>query len=176
MVSCFCRLAAVPLIALATAALATSASAQDDGDWDLGRDPVKKAVVAAVTFDNFGVAVRCVDGRLSVLMSGIPPGKGERTFGLAMDDGPAMDTDWISAGDGSTVFNLWPTSTANLLRKGGRLRVTMPMPDGAPSRRLTVDLPASETSVATVFQACDRICPRQWFSSTTSHQAKTWPG
>ena len=49
------RLALIGLAAL----IATPATAQDD--WDLGRDPERKLTIAAVTYDNFGVAVRCMD-------------------------------------------------------------------------------------------------------------------
>lgn len=147
--------------ALSIVAVAFPALAQDAGDdWDLGRDPARDAVIAAVTFDNFGIAVRCVDRRLSVLMSGMPPGRGERNLKMALGESGEADQTWISAGDGTTVFSLWPTSVANYLRQGGRLQVIAPQDDG-PARRYVVDLPRSDAAVPAVLTACGETIPSE---------------
>lgn len=147
------------LISAASLFMGSASMAQDSDDWDLGRDPAQKAIVAAVSFDNFGVAARCVDGQLSVLMSGLSMARGEQKIGVSIGDEPAKDATWISTGDG-TLFSLWPTSTANTLREGGSLRITVPASGNQPARRYAFDLPKSEASVAAVFEACDRSLPR----------------
>lgn len=140
-------------LCLAAAAAAWPASAQDSGDeWDYGENPAQKLSIAAVTFDTFGVAVRCLNGSLSVVMSGLPPASGERTLGLGIGDDPIAASRWISPRDGTAAFALWPRSVAGRLSKGGRLTVSAP--DGDRTRRYVVDLPPSESSVSRVFRAC----------------------
>lgn len=128
--------------------------AQDDGDWDFGEDPARKLSIAAVTFPNFGVAVRCMDGSLSVVLSGLPVASGERTLGYRMGGRAEIESRWISGHDSNSAFAIWPRSMAAELGRGGRLSVTAP--DGEASRRFVVDLPRSAASVERVFQACGR--------------------
>lgn len=140
---------------LAVVLLANGPSAaQDDGDWDFGEDPARKLSIAAVTFPNFGVAVRCMDGSLSVVLSGLPVASGERTLGYRMGDRPEIESRWVSGRDSNSAFAIWPRSMAAELGRGGRLSVTAP--DGETSRRFAVDLPPSSASVERVFQACGR--------------------
>jgi hypothetical protein len=74
--------APLKLVALCTALLIAApvaAPAQDPSeDWDFGADPARKLTIAAMTFENFGVAVRCMDENLSVVVSGLPVASGER--------------------------------------------------------------------------------------------------
>lgn len=128
--------------------------AQDDGDWDFGEDPARKLSIAAVTFPNFGVAVRCMDGSLSVVLSGLPVASGQRTLRYRMDDRPEVESQWIFGEDSKSAFAIWPRSIAANLSRGGRLSITAP--DGEASRRFAVDLPPSAASVDRVFQACGR--------------------
>ena len=139
------------LIAL-SALIATPATAQDD--WDLGRDPERKLTIAAVTYDNFGVAVRCMDDVMSVVVTGLPPGRGIRTIRHRIGDQPEATGQWVSAGEGSAAFSVWPASTAAYLAVGGRW--VLEVPDGDRLRRISVDLPASPTAIGEVFTACGR--------------------
>lgn len=130
-----------------------SPSAQDeDGDWDFGADPARKLSIAAVTFPNFGVAVRCMDTSLSVVLSGLPVASGERTLRYRMGDAPETTSRWISGSDSSSAFAIWPRSIATRLSEGGRLSITAQ--DGETARRFVVDLPASASSIGQVFGAC----------------------
>lgn len=140
------------VVALTVFAAATPATARDD--WDLGRDPARDLTIAAVTFENFGVAVRCMDGALSVVLSGVPRGRGVRTFRYQMGDQPETASRWVAAGDGDVAFAVWPAATAADLARGGRLNLGIR--DGDRLRRLSADLPASSTAVAEVFRACGR--------------------
>lgn len=125
---------------------------QADADWDFGEDPARHAVIAAVTFENFGVAVRCVDNSLSVVLSGLPPASGERTLRYRMGDGDEIDSRWISGRDSTAAFSIWPRSVGTGLSRGGRL--SLDVPDGERRLRFAVDLPPSAESVSRVFRAC----------------------
>lgn len=129
-------------------------AAQDDGDWDFGEDPTRELSIAAVTFPNFGVAVRCMEGSLSVVLSGLPVASGERSLRYRIGDRPETESQWVSGRDSNSAFAIWPRSIAAELGRGGRLFVTAP--DGETSRRFVVDLPPSAASVERVFQACGR--------------------
>lgn len=149
-----------PLLA-PVAALSVGAApvcAQDAGeDWDFGRDASRDLVIAAVTFDNFGVAVRCLDDTLSVVVSGVQAAEGEQQIRFAMGDEDESDTTWIGAPGGRSLFSLWPASVAAKLMKGGRL--SLGVSDGERTRRLAVDLPSSPAAIGQVFSACGRALP-----------------
>lgn len=134
-----------------------SATAQDADDWDYGEDPARRMAVAAVTFENFGVAVRCIDENLSVVLSGLPASSGERTLRYGMGDGAEADSRWISGRDSTAAFSIWPRAVGTDLSRGGRL--SLDVPDGERRRRFAVDLPPSTTSVARVFRACGHELP-----------------
>lgn len=140
--------------ALLAAALTihTPAFAQEGDDWDFGSDPARKLTIAAVTFDNFGVAVRCMDGTLGVVMSGLPEASDERRMGYWIGDHAAPQSPWVSGRRSNTAFAVWPRSVATALSRGGQLTVVA-MDDQTP-RRYTVDLPVSHAAIGQVFQAC----------------------
>jgi len=132
---------------------AVPALAQDAGeDWDFGRDESRDLSIAAVTFQNFGVAVRCVNDRLSVVVSGLPSGSGRRSLGWSLNGAPDTMSQWVSARSSTSAFAVWPRSVATQLSHGGRLNVSVA--DGARVRRYEVDIPASQQAVGRVFEAC----------------------
>jgi hypothetical protein len=133
------------------------ATAQDADDWDYGEDPSRQTVIAAITFANFGVAVRCIDENLSVVLSGLPAASGERTMRYRMGDGAETDSRWISGRDSTAAFSIWPRAVGTELSRGGRL--SLDVPDGERRRRFAVDLPPSTASVARVFRACGHELP-----------------
>jgi hypothetical protein len=142
------RISLVALVGL----IATPANAQDD--WDLGRDPGRKLTIAAVTYENFGVAVRCVDGVMSVVVSGLPQGSGLRTIRHQIGDEAEVTGRWVSAGDGGAAFSVWPAATAAYLARGGRW--VLDVPDNGRITRISADLPASPGAIGEVFTACGR--------------------
>lgn len=144
------------LIAILVCATALPASAQDitPDEWDFGRDPERDLTIAAVSFENFGVAVRCLDDTLSVVVSGVPRGRGLRTFRYQRGDEVETDSRWVADDNGPNAFAVWPARTAAGLARGGRL--TLGVRDGDALRRIAVDLPPSTTAVGQVFQACGR--------------------
>ena len=144
----------VALIGLA-ALIATPVLAQGAAeDWDLGRDPERKLTIAAVTYENFGVAVRCMDDVMSVVVSGLPEGPGLRTIRYRIGDQAEMSGYWVSAGDGAAAFSVWPAALAAQLSMGGRW--VLEVPDGERVRRISVDVPASPAAIGEVFSACGR--------------------
>lgn len=140
------------VLLILAAMIATPAAAQDD--WDLGRDPGRRLTVAAVNFDSFGVAVRCVDDVMSVVVSGLPVERRARTIRHRIGDQPEMTGSWVSAGDGSAAFSIWPAATAAYLSRGGRW--VLEVPEGDRTRRISADLPASPSAIGEVFAACGR--------------------
>jgi hypothetical protein len=141
-----------PAILLLLSATGAAAQVPAGDDWDLGVDPARKLTVAAVSFDRFGVAVRCMDGSLSVVMSGLPEASGQRRLLYSMGGAPEVESLWVSGARSTSAFALWPRSFARTLSRGGRLSVAAL--EGETTRRYVVDLPPSPTAIATVFQAC----------------------
>lgn len=144
--------------ALASASLLignSAATAQDPEDWDFGADSERDLTIAAVTFDNFGVAVRCMNDNLSVVVSGLPVASGERRLTYSMGDGEARESLWISGRNSPSAFAVWPRYVATAMSRGGRLVIVAP--DGDESRRYAVDLPPSPAAVGRVFQACGKV-------------------
>lgn len=115
-------------------------------------DPSRNLTAAAVTFARFGVAVRCMDGSLSVILSGLPEASGQRRLLYGMRGEAETETLWVSGARSTSAFALWPRSVARAMSAGGRLSVAAV--DGQTTRRYVVDLPPSAASVAAVFQAC----------------------
>lgn len=129
-----------------------AAMAQQADDWDFGQDPARKLTIAAVTFDNFGVAVRCVDDSFSVVVSGLPAASGRRSLGWRMGDRSDRQTSWVSPPNSPSAFAVWPRSVATELSRGGALQIAAG--DGEAMRRYTVDIPPSSQAVGRVFEAC----------------------
>lgn len=146
------RIWPVPALLLGLIGSATASAQEPVDDWDFGEDPARKLSIAAVSFETFGVAVRCVDDRLSVVLSGLPVASGERRLRYTMGDTTIDEALWISGTRSTTAFSVWPRSVAVGMSRGGRLSVSVP--DGAASRRFEVDLPASPQSIDRVFRAC----------------------
>lgn len=145
----------------ASSVLAQSASTPPVDDWDVTRDPGKKAVVAHVGLTTgLVIATRCLNGRFDAMFAGLPaaPGRGlTRSLTLAWDDEPERATTWNVTTDRTVAIADYPASTARRLREGGRLRVTVPNGAG-PGRNLThdIELPASSAAISETLTACDR--------------------
>ena len=146
------RTIALTGVLVTTMAFGGPAAARDGDDWDYGEDPARKLSIAAVSFESFGVAVRCVDGSLSVVLSGLPVDSGQRRLLYSMGGDPEVESLWVSGSASTSAFALWPRSVATAMSRGGRLSVAAR--DGEATRRYAVDLPASSSSVGRVFRAC----------------------
>ena len=145
----------VGVIGLAIAmAFNSVASAQTPGgdEWDYGEDAAKKLSIAAVTFETFGVAVRCSDDRLSVVVSGLPVASGERKLRYQMGTGEDAESVWVSGRNSNAAFAVWPRRIAGDLGRGGTL--SLAAMDGEQVRRYRVDLPPSSVAIPRVMAAC----------------------
>jgi TonB family protein len=134
------------------------AQAVGDDDWDFSRDPARKAVVAAATFDSgVGLAARCVDGAYDVLFSGLPPvSTALRTLTFTYAGAPPVENSWAVGSDGTSAFSDLPAPLARRLRAGGRVEVTVPAANGQPAKRFVLELPRSERAIDETLTACDR--------------------
>lgn len=130
----------------------TAAAQVSSDDWDYGENAGEKIVIAAVTFDTFGIAVRCQDNALSVVVSGLPVATGERKLRYQMGDNPEIESVWVSGRNSAAAFAVWPQRIASELSYGGTLRISAL--DGDQVRRYQVDLPASPISVPRVMSTC----------------------
>ena len=142
----------VALMGLASLSLTGAAQAQSADDWDFGADPSRKLTVASIDYGTYGVAVRCMDGVVSLTISGLPEASGERDLSLSLAGGPSYTSQWISGRNSPVAFALWPRQLAGGLARGGTLVISAP--DGGLTRRYTMDLPRSEQSVARTLAAC----------------------
>lgn len=167
-------LAAFAVMAAATPALAqeqTPAAVEGD-DWDFGEDASRRLTIAAVTFENFGVAVRCMDDSFSLILSGLPEATGERTirYEIGAEEAESL---WVSARDSTSAFAVRPNWLAYQLSKGGRLALSVP--DGQENRRIVAELPPSPQAITRVFSACGRTMPENR-SRSEIEAAEAMPG
>jgi len=149
------RLVVAALVAL----LASPASAGQSGDdWDLIVDEDQNMKLAVVGYSSGQtLAVRCRDGELELLLSGLPPLEGEtRRIEAAYGDGRVEAGVWFSIGDGSLVFSPAPRLDARRLRQGGPLQLSVAVSTDAeaPLRRYALDLPAQSGNLDEVLAAC----------------------
>lgn len=131
---------------------AASAQAPATDEWDYGEDAAKKLSIAAVTFETFGVAVRCLDDRLSVVVSGLPVASGERRLRYQMGAVEEAESLWVSGRNSPAAFAVWPRRIAGDLSRGGTL--SLAAMDGDQVRRYRVDLPPSTSAIPRVMAAC----------------------
>lgn len=148
----------LPLILIAAFVISAPARAQDNDDWDIGRDPVKKLTIAAATFDSgVGLATRCMDGAFDVLFSGLPSASGPiRTLEFGFGDAPLVESSWSVGDDKISAFSDLPAPLARRLRAGGRVQVVVPADAGQPARRFVLDLPRSDQAINETLTACRR--------------------
>ncbi len=157
----FRRLLALPLIAIATSVLA-----QDQADWTLARNESGKVLLAYTEFDvGIGIAIRCSDGGLEALISGLPPSDEDlRTLGIGFppvegeeDSGRIHDQQWNVAVDKTMAVSGLPAPFARNVRKGGSLQLRVPgAGEGGRTIRYVLDLPASNAAIDQTLAACGR--------------------
>lgn len=155
------------VIASAIALLAAPATAQQPGDgWDLIVDEGQNMMMAVAAYSSGQtIAVRCRDGDLELLLSGLPPLEGEvpqtleggtRRIETGYSDGRVEAGYWLTSGDGSLVFSPVPRLDARRLRQGGALQLSVAVnPDpAAPPRRYALDLPTDTANLDQVLAEC----------------------
>lgn len=145
-------------LAFAVFTTAAHAQTQGDDDWDYSTDPSRRLTMASASFDSgTAVAVRCTDGALDVLVTGLPPAAGMTRTLLVGRVGEAQERESWTVGSSATVaFSQVPARFARALRGGGRLEVVAQDETGQPDRRLVYDLPTEWANIDRTLQACDR--------------------
>lgn len=143
--------AAVGLLALSGHALA-----QETDDWEYAEDAAAKTSVAAVRYaSGQSIVARCVDGDLTVAVTGMPQ-REERALRMNVRrfDGRAAAQMWMAAPEGTwTIYGA--ERAARLMRGGGALDVET-VPALSPRMTASFDLPASSANLDRVLTACDR--------------------
>lgn len=147
------------IVAAVLAMAAAPALAQDAGeDWDLTVDEAQGVTLATVGYSSGqAIAVRCLNGDLDVLISGLPPMEGiSRRIEATWPDGRTEVGGWFPANDGSLIFSPAPGVDARRLRQGGplQLAVALDFPTTSPLRRYALDLPARSANLDQVLDAC----------------------
>ncbi len=148
------RLAILPLVAFAT-----STVAQDSEDWAFATDARAKVTVAGLaTTAGVTVAVRCVDGGLEAIMTGLPAiDAEERRIGVGIGDEPIHDETWNVAINNTVAVSQLPAPFARRLRNGGALNLRFAGGgEGGRDLRYIIDLPPSPAAIDRTLAACDR--------------------
>ncbi|MDO9589070.1 MAG: hypothetical protein Q7J13_14220 [Brevundimonas sp.] len=147
------------VVAAISLLLATPASAQQAGDdWDLIVDEGRNMMLAVSAYSTGQtLAVRCSDGDLELMLSGLPPLEGQsRRIETTYSDGRVESGSWLSSGDGSLVFSPVPRLDARRLRQGGplQLSVAISADPEVPLRRYALDLPPETGNLDQVLADC----------------------
>ncbi len=140
-------------------AASSMAQAQAPGDWEYLTDARTRTAVAALpTTTGVTVAVRCTDGGLEVLMTGLSPAEAEnRTIGIGFGESPISDQTWSVATDDTVAISRLPAPFARKLREGGTLQVRLAgAGEGGRNIRYVIDLPPSQTAIDQILTACGR--------------------
>lgn len=159
------RLAVLPMLAIAGNALAQD----EQADWEFRADPRTRTTLAGLaTTTGINVVVRCVDGGLEAILTGLPPiDAEERQIGVGFGEEPINDQRWNVAIDNTVAVSELPASLARKLREGGQmhLRFVAAGEDGR-TIRYVIDLPPSQTAIDATLTACGRplVIPATWNS------------
>jgi hypothetical protein len=154
-------LAALAVLSVSGAGEARQAVFTENPDWDLAHDERRKIAVAYVRYaSGLTVGVRCMEGRLDAVMSGLPEaprGSRLRPLRIALRDEPMKDSRWNVTRDRTAAVADYPAPFARELREGGRFQVVVPN-GGGPGLNLRHDLvlPASSTAIDSVLTACEK--------------------
>ena len=127
-----------------------------EGDWDLTTRPDLELTAASLTFNQNVLALRCREGVLDMLVSGLPVSTGEsrtvRVSAGAIDD---EEQRWIARPGERVLGPEEPARLARQLRAGGEMDLRVePEAEGERPRRYRLPVPASAASVDTVLTAC----------------------
>ena len=143
--------------ALTLPVLTPPALAQDGGgDWDLREDPARKLTLATLEYEGAPtLAVRCLDGDLSVMATRLPaPLPGANTMEMIVAErSPGLS--WRPIGDGRTAYHAAPGIAARDLRRGGSVTLRAIGDDGR-LRRYDLSAPVESANLGRVLQACGR--------------------
>lgn len=140
---------------------APTPEAVPEADWTLLRQQQNKSLIAYIPVTTgLMLAVRCVDGALDGVITGLPAapaGQPTRPLGLAFGDEPIRPTRWSVTTDRTVAISDYPARFARSLKRGGSLKIFIPggAPDGR-NLRHDLTLPASGSAIEQTLAACNR--------------------
>lgn len=146
----------------APAQAATPAAQPDsEADWTLLRNERKKSLIAYIPVTTgLMLAVRCMDGALDGVITGLPAhprGRPTRPLGLAFGTERMHQTRWSVTTDPTVAISDYPARFARSLKRGGALKIMVP--GGAPDGRNLIHdltLPGSASAIEQTLAACGR--------------------
>lgn len=145
------------LSALAALVAALPASAQTaEDDWDLTREG--RTTMAFIAFnEGVGVAVRCRNQGLDLVLVGLPPAstdRDSRTLEIGLGSAAPFETRWMVGEPSTAATALVPAYLARTLREGGLFRVIVPAEGEQRRAEYRLPLPRSVAAVNDVLTAC----------------------
>lgn len=151
------NIAPVSLLFAALFVAGGPAFAQDTDGWAITE--ASGALIASASYESGqSFVIRCLDGKLDVMMTGMPieTGLQFRKLEWASEGGEHQRQTWINLPDRPMVFAARPVHVARILRKGGAASVRLlPTAEMAQTRRYDLPLPSDGSGVDHVLTACE---------------------
>jgi len=150
---------AAPAVALAVAALAFPAAAQDAAeDWDLTVNAEQQLTLASLDFGANAMAIRCRAGMFDVLLTGVPVSTADARPARLTTGGIVDEIQvWTTQPGLPVIAAPEPARLARQIRGGGVVDLRLePATQGERAHRYRLTLPPSTASIDRVLQACDR--------------------
>lgn len=128
-----------------------------DEDWELATNVEQQLTLATLDFGGTLLALRCRDGELDMLLTGVPVSIGTtRTVQVSAGEIRNEEQVWLTRAGEPILSVDEPARLARQLRGGGELDVRL---DGETEadrpRRYRLPVPASIAAINTVLSACD---------------------
>lgn len=122
-------------------------------DWEFQEDPARKLSVAAVRYEGGQtIAVQCEDGRLRLVIIGLPVSEGQLHVTGTRADGRTVEQVWAPIAPGA-YRSAAPGRDARLLRGGGAYSLR-PSPHETTAISANFDLPAASANLDRVLTSC----------------------
>lgn len=138
----------------ALACAAPPAVALDEDDWEFAEDPARQLTVAAVRYEGGqAIVAQCQEGRLVLIVTGLPDGEDIRRASATRGDGRSRDQIWAPVAGAGTYRSASPGRDSRFLRGGGAY-VMRAAEGGATPFNATFDLPAQSSNLDRVLTAC----------------------
>lgn len=148
-------IAASLLLAALLVAVGPAVAQETDG-WTVTE--ASGALIASASYESGqSFVVRCLNGRLDVMMTGVPIETETRTRWLEWisASGDRQRQTWLNLSDRPMVFAARPLHVARILRKGAPVSVRLlPTMETAQARRYDLPLPSDGSGVDQVLSAC----------------------
>ena len=147
------KMAVVASLCALMYAAGQAAPVQDD-DWELVEDPAQELTLAAVRYDGGqSIIAQCQQGRLVLILTGLPEGEERLQLAATRADGRAATQRWTPVGGPGTYRSVTPGREVRFLRGGGAYVVRSAVGAATPVNA-TFDLPGQSANLEKVLTAC----------------------